>query len=72
MSITLLTDLPDLVILDILPYLSSFDAIQAFYNIDNTTNRVIIVIQQNTHIHLEVFNEPRSSTISSSSFDYER
>jgi len=41
MYITLFTDLPDLVILNILPYLSSFDAIQAFYNIDSNTDRIL-------------------------------
>ena len=38
MNTSLFTDLPDLVILDILHYLSPFDAIQAFYN---TTDRIL-------------------------------
>ncbi|CAF1273096.1 unnamed protein product [Adineta ricciae] len=34
-------DLPDLVLLDIIHYLSPFDAIQAFYDIDDRTDRII-------------------------------
>ncbi|CAF0725937.1 unnamed protein product [Adineta steineri] len=39
---TLFTDLPDLVILNIIHYLSPFDAIQAFYNIDNDDDNRIL------------------------------
>ena len=41
MSVTSFIDLPDLVILNILRYLSSFDAIQAFYHVDNHTERIL-------------------------------
>jgi len=62
MFITPFTDLPDLVILDILHYLSPFDAIQAFYNIDNNTDRIVnLLIEAQCfstihHLRLPLFN----------------
>lgn len=62
MYVTLFTDLPDLVILDILHYLSSFDAIQAFYDIDNNTDRIVnLLIEARCfssihHLRLPLFN----------------
>ena len=41
MSTTIFTDLPDLVLLHILRYLSPFDAIQAFYDVDSEIDRMI-------------------------------
>ena len=62
MSITQFIDLPDLVILDILHYLAPFDAIQAFYNIDTHTDRIInLLIEARCfstlhHLRLPLFN----------------
>jgi hypothetical protein len=62
MYITLFTDLPDLAILNTLRYLSSFDAIQAFYNIDTNTDRIInLLIEAECfstihHLRLPLFN----------------
>ncbi|CAF2983432.1 unnamed protein product [Rotaria sp. Silwood2] len=62
MFVTLFTDLPDLVILDIFRYLSSFDAIQAFYNIDNNTERILNLLIEGQcfstihHFRLSLFN----------------
>lgn len=47
MSITQFLDLPDLVLLEILRYLPSFDAIQAFYDIDRHTDRIINLLIEN-------------------------
>ncbi|CAF0772845.1 unnamed protein product [Rotaria sordida] len=62
MFVTLFTDLPDLVILNILRYLSPFDAIQAFYNIDNNTERILNLLIEGQcfstihHFRLSLFN----------------
>ncbi|UJR34125.1 hypothetical protein I4U23_021532 [Adineta vaga] len=59
---TLFTDLPDLVILNIFHYLSSFDAIQAFYNIDNQTDRILNLLIESQcfstihHLRLRLFH----------------
>jgi len=61
MCITLFLDLPDLVILNILDYLSPFDAIQAFYNIDNNTDRILNLLIEGEcfstihHLRLSLF-----------------
>ncbi|CAF1231798.1 unnamed protein product [Rotaria magnacalcarata] len=44
MCVTLFTDLPDLVVLNVLRFLSHFDAIQAFYNINNNTERILSLL----------------------------
>jgi hypothetical protein len=60
MYITNFIDLPDLVILNILRYLSPFDAIQAFYNID--TDRILNLLIEGQcfstihHLRLSLFN----------------
>ncbi|CAF0990149.1 unnamed protein product [Rotaria sp. Silwood1] len=62
MFVTLFIDLPDLVILDILRYISPFDAIQAFYNIDNNTERILNLLIEGQcfstihHFRLSLFN----------------
>ena len=62
MLITLFTELPDLVVLNILRYLTSFDAIQAFYNIESTNDRILnLLIEARCfsaihHLRLPLFN----------------
>lgn len=62
MYITPFTDLPDLVIINILHYLSSFDAIQAFYDIYNNNDRIIDLLIENRcfltihYLRLPLFN----------------
>lgn len=54
MPVTCFIDLPELILLEILHYLSSFDAIHAFYDIDRHTDRLVnLLIEKNcfSNIH---------------------